>query len=50
MQEKYNEKRGERERERIPLGMSPVDGEERGGREVVGMRERDERERSCRLK
>ena len=43
---KKNEKR---ERERLPPGVPSVDGEERGRGEVVGMRERDERERRVRL-
>ena len=40
----FKEKRGERER--LPLVTSPVDGEERGRGEVVGMREREVRERN----
>ena len=42
---KMTKKNEERERERLPPGMSPVDGEERGRGEVVGIRESVERER-----
>ena len=44
MRENHEEKR--RERDRLPLGVPPVDGEERGRGEVVGMREREVRERN----
>ena len=37
-----------RERERVPPGTSPVDGEERRGREAVWMCEREMREREIR--
>ena len=40
-----NPKKTRRERERLPPGVSPVDGEERERREVAGRRREKERER-----